>query len=836
MFQGIWRDLRFGRGVFLARPGIALAVIGSLALGIGCNTAIFTLLDALFLRPLPTVADGERLFVAYSTTRDPETGTERDVARLSYPNYRDLRDLMDARVTSLAACQRFPVSLSGGREPVRVTGLVASANYFSTLGVEPVRGRFFTPSEEEPLGGHPVAILSHETWHRHFGADEEVLGRKISVNGHPFSIVGVAPRGFRGTDVSVQVDVFLPMAMYVQVSPWPELFPDRDVKLFELFGRLPKGSDLVQAEAALDAAAARLEELHPVDNEGMGMRLVPMLEASINPGRPAVRERYLAYGRVLSLAASLILLLACVNVGGLLFVRGMDRVREVAIRQSLGASRGRLVRQLLTESSILVLAAGLVALPTARLCLDLLWRARPPEFAGEGLELRLDPRILVFSLGLTLLAGLLAGLVPALRSSRPDLQQVLKTTSGGPPLVGRWGLRNTLVMAQVALATVALVCAGLFLRGLAQARSVDLGFAASEIAIVTVAPGAQGYSEERARELYDRILAEARAVPGVVSAALSENRLLRGGVVQKQVFIPGETQPTDRGGRLWYRTNRVTPGYFEMAGIPLLSGRDFGDQDQPDVETVVIINRLMAEREFGGAAEAIGRRIHFDYPTTPTLRVVGVAEDAKYRRIHESPQYFIYLSSAQHQPVAMTLHARVEGAPTSLLEPLRSTVRGIDPSLPLSDLAPLDRFVTDELWMERMSAGLLTAFGALALVLAAVGLYGVMRYSASQRHGEVAVRIALGARRGDALRRILFDGVLVAGLGLALGLVLAAGLLKITVSAAGIESRLLHGLSIVDPMTYGPLALLLLLVAVLGSYFPARRAASSDPATALRAE
>jgi len=822
------RDIWFGFRLLLRRPGFAAAALLSLILGIGLNTSVFVLMDAVFLNPT-SVEDPESL-VTYYVARRNDGGELEGSYPISHPNFRDLREA--ATSLDLVIFQWQQMNLLGGDEPLRATGMFVSGDYFEVLGLAPDEGRFFLPEEDETAGSHPVAVLSHGAWNRLFGADPGVVGESVRINGVEHTVVGVAPRGFRGTDVTVDVDFWVPVMMYPVLSPYRQWFDGRSGALFRSFGRLRDGFSAGEAEAELDKLSRDLEEAFPVHNERLGARLEPFVEGTFRAGD---RGERLDQARIMVVAVGLILLIACLNVAHLLLVQGIERSREIALRRALGASRGRVAAQLLAENLLLFLLGGLLALPAARLALDLLWRFRPPQFPAGAVDLSLDLRVFAFALALAVVTGLLFGLLPALRASRTDLVSELKEGEAATALarkLPRWlRPRRLVVVGQLALTLVALIGAGLFVRSLGNAYRVDLGFDADRLLAVSLAPGDQGYEEERVRELYRRVEERVEAIPGVSSAMVSENRLLRGGILRRQIFVDGVEDAVVVGGRNYHRTNAVFPGYFTTAGIRLLRGEDFDPSLNADAPKVAIINETLAETLWPGE-DAVGRVFHFDFPTEPPVRVIGVAEDARYRHVHEEPQGFVYLSAHQYLPGSATLHVRTEGDPAALLEVVKREVRALAPNLPLADARTMADFVADDLWKERVSASLLAVFGLLALLLSAVGVYGVMARAVVGQRRELAIRQAVGARRGDVVRKVLGDGASVVAVGLVLGVVIAVLVLKLSTAV----SNQLIDVRVTDPSTYLLAAVILAAVAFVGCLLPARRAARIQPAVALREE
>jgi predicted permease len=831
----LWRDIGFGCRTFLRNPGFTAAALLSLILGIGCNTAVYSLLDAVFDRPLP-VEDIDSLAIVYLSRRD-DNGEY--VARMahSYLNYRDLRD-QNQSFSGLATSFWWLMNLTGGSEPVRAAGMFVSQNYFDVLGLEPALGRFFLPEEDAAPGSHPVAVLSHSCWRRLFGSRTDVLGETIEVNGHDLTVVGVAPRGFHGTDISSDVHFWMPAMMFPVVSSFGQYFEIRAGAIFHILGRLREGVTTSEAAAEATRFYEDIEAAYPADFvgfEGIGAVVRPLAEGVFQgPSPAAFRDQYRSYGHWLEVVVWVLLSIACLSVANLLLVRGFERARELAIRKSLGAGRWRLFRQLATENLMLVLLGGALALPVGWWLMRFLWRFRPPAIApGDERDIHLHAGVFLVTLAVALGTGLVFGVLPALRASRADSVTHLKESAavvGGSRSL-RLDLRRALVVVQVALTLVALIGAGLFLTSLRNLYDLDLGFDADELVAVSFAPAEQGYDPGKTEQFYRRVLEEARAIPGVRSATLSENRLLRGAVFRRQVFLPGSDEAAASGESDFHRANAVTPGFFETSGIALLQGRDFDESIVEDGPPVVIVNQTMAETLWPGES-AVGQRIKLDYPDQPEVEVLGVAEDAKYRGIIEPRQFFLYLPMKQVSPPQATLHARTDGDPAALLGTLRRKLHEIDPTLPLADVHPMSWFVDADLWEQRATARLLTAFGLLALALATLGVYGVLAQGITQRRREIGIRLAVGARRSDLLRWVLADGASVIGLGIAAGLALA---LLASALLPALSAKLID-VDAIEPVTWLGAAAVLAAVAFLGCLIPARRAATVDPVRSLREE
>jgi predicted permease len=617
------------------------------------------------------------------------------------------------------------------------------------------------------------------------------------------------------------------MAMYPVVGPYAEWFEVRGTSLFRAIGRLHPGAHPKQTEDDLMRFSRELEAEFPKEAEGLGIRLRPLRDSIF---LPRDQDRYGGYARTLISAAGLILMICCINVAHLLLVRGLMRRRELAIRQTLGAGRRRVMTQLLVENLTLFLFGGLLALPVAHFALDFLWKLRPPQIPAEALDLSPDVQVFGIALAATLGLGLVFGTLPAWRAARVDIVPQLKET---PPSAAGGRQRLTpqrfLVIAQVALALVALIGAGLFFRSLAQSYRIDLGFDVSSLVVMSIAPGEEGYSEEQTRNLYDRFLEHVEALPGVQTATLSENRLLRGAVWQRQIFIEGQTEAITIGTRAMHRTNVVVPGFFDSVGIPIEQGRDFSTGDRADTRAVAIINKTFAEEAWPGQ-DPIGHRFHYDYVDGPLLEVIGVAQDARYRHVREDSQFFVYMPLAQEFRGSVSLHVKSAGDPTLILGPVRKKLRELAPELPISQMGPLTDFVHEDLWLDHVAVRFLGLFGGLALVLAIIGVYGVLAQQMNLRRREIGIRLSLGAQRGVLERQLMGETLTLVGGGLALGLVLAFLMLRFATSL----TEQLHGASLVDPLTWGLAVLVLLVAGCVGGWLPSRRAVRTDPAVVLR--
>ncbi len=811
--NGILDDLRYGLRGLGKNRGFALAAVLSLALGIGANTTIFTLLNAIFLRPLP-VRDPARLAAVFTT--DPRIP---GLLLCSYPNYQDYRD-HNTVFSSLLLYTALTVNLTGRGDPQLLMGQLVSANYFSTLGVEPIVGRGFRDEDDRP-GATPVAVIGHALWMRLFDGSHDVMSRTIEISGHPYGIIGVAPEGFQGLSQMTGADIFLPFSVYSRVYPSPGLVTQRRALMFAAVGRLNPGVGIRQAESALQRLAEELERRYPRENKGRRIRLTTVTQAALNARtRPVVSQA----GAVLMTISALVLLIACANVANLLLARATGRHKEISIRLAMGASRSRLIRQLLTESVLLAIAGGACGLVLARWARDLLWALRPPMFNHAGVRLELDSQVLLFTAGISLATGVLFGLAPAFRATKADLAADLKERGSVPAGLHRlWHPRAVLVMAQVAFSLVALIGAGLFARSLRNAGEIDTGFDAEHLGIVAYNVTDQAYNEGRGREYHRRAIEKAASVHGVISASLSRDVPFHV-ASSRTVLLQGQDGTAGQGRSTL--TSVVWPGYFHTMGIALLRGRDFQEADIKTSPRVAMVNQTAAAAYWPGQ-DPIGQHISFAGEGLP-VEVIGIVKTANYQAIAEAPQAMVYLSLMQYYFPTAVLYVRTAGDPEAVMGEVRRQVQSLDGNL-LLQTETVQTSIRELLWAQRLSAGLLAAFGALALLLATIGIYGVVAYSVRQRTREIGVRLTLGATVGDVRRMILWEGSRLVAIGVLAGY-------AVSLAAAGSVGSMLFVKNPRDLVTFTLVPALLAAVGVIACWIPAIRATSTDPSTALRDE
>ncbi len=816
------QDLRYALRLLRKSPGFSLIAILTLALGIGANTAIFTVVNAVILRPLP-VKDLDRL-VAVMASDTRNNAAEQQYMPISPLNYQDLRDKNDV-LTGMAGVTGVGVNLSGAGTPQQLNAALVSGNYFELLGVRAALGNTFDPEQAKKEGGYPVTVLSHGLWERQFGADRSIVGRTLNLNQQPFTVIGVMPKSFTGTFAVGTPDLWIPLTMSDQVvtGEFRQFLHERRPLLLFSFGRLKPGVTIGQAEAELKTLALQLEKEFPDDNGGRSVRLLPLAQTTVDPNN---RSLFVTAGAMLMGVVGLVLLIACANLANLLLVRGADRRRELAVRMSIGAGRGRLLALLLSESVLLALLGGLAGLGIAIIFRNALVSFRPPFLNPDDINLTMDSSVLLFTLGVAALTALAFGALPAWQAVRFNLSDTLKEGGGRSGSAGgRHTVRSALIVGEVALSIIALVGAGLFLSSLRNAQQVNPGFETRNLLVMSFDLGAQNYTEDQGRDFHLRLMERLRAMPMVRSASLATTEPL-GGAFQRTVFPEG-ADVSDRRNGILTPVSEIATDYFQTMGIPVLRGRLFNDADRRGAALVAIVNQTFANKFFPGQ-EPIGK--HFRcFGETWNLEIVGIVRDAKVASLGEDPRPEFFLPLLQHYSTAVVLHVRTDGDPAAALPAVRSAVQELDRQLPLTRVFTIAQILDQALWAARFGALLLLVFGLLALTLAAVGIYGVMSYTVEQRRQEMGVRIALGAQTRDVLGLVMGHGLLLAGIGSAAGL-MAAFFMSRAVTA------LLFNVRAVDPLTFSAVPAVLMSVALLACYLPARRATRVDPLVALRNE
>jgi len=809
------QDLRFSLRMITKAPGYAALAILTLALGIGANTTIFSWINATLLNPIPGL-DKPREVVALSLSKPAE-----NPFLFTWPDILAMRDGQHS-FTGIIASGMQAMSLTGKGKPQRVWGMVASANYFNVLGVRPILGRGFLASEEEKPGAAPVAVISYRMWQTQFGADPAIMDRKIELNGHPYTVVGVAPEGFQGTQTGMRSDLWVPVTMVQQVAEQGDLLHDHHYFWMSAFGRLRPGVTPQQAQEDL---TLRLQpEIRNYPDEHKGHETVTAF--------PLWRSPF-SMNQVLSLLlpmlmaiAGFVLLLACVNVANLMLVRSVARRRELAIRMSLGASRWRLVRQLLIESLVLAMAGGGVATVLTLWTAGSLMRFVPAGDFPVSLAIHVDRSVLLATLAISLITGVVFGILPAVRASADGPAAVLKenagSISGG---LHKARLTSALVVAQISLSLLLLICAGLFIRSFVSAQVINPGFNTHNVVIASYDLFTAGYSPEAGTEFNRQLVTKLEALPGVESVALSS--MVPVGFPAGSTSVKPEGYVPQVHESMEINDNTVTPGYFRTMQIPLIEGRDFTLQDGMNAMRAVIVSRAFAER-YWPRQEAVGKRLFTDR-THEWFTVVGVAENTKATGLNKNPGPFLYLPLYQVYRASVIVNARVAGDPLESGKAIVQAVHDLNPELVAYDVADLNARWQIASFQQRIAGTFVGAFGLVALILATVGIYGVTAYTTRQRVREIGIRMALGATKQDVMRIVLARGLGLTLIGVALGLAASFGLTRF------LESLLL-GVTSTDAVTFVSVVLLLCAVTLVACFIPARRAVRVDPMVALRHE
>ncbi|HEX6717948.1 MAG TPA: ABC transporter permease [Pyrinomonadaceae bacterium] len=819
--ENLIKDIRYGVRMLMKNPGVTLVAVITLALGIGANTAIFSGVSAFLMRPLSVPNAGELI-------RPMEIAEDRGIAdEFSYPDFLEYRD-QSTSFGGLAAEDMVQAAIDADNQNDVIWGQVVSANYFDVAQVKPLMGRTFLPDEDKTIGANPVIVLSHSFWQRRLASDANIVGKTVQLNNRAYQVIGVAPEYFVGTKFALDLDFWTPISMAEDLRRNPGILAQRGSHWMNVIGRLKPGVSMAQASAELSAIASRLNQAYPDDRANTTQAIV----VSEIDGRWGEMGRVFKSGGAIAMAiVGLILLIACANVANLMLARAAARRKEIGIRLALGASRARLVRQLLTESVLLSIVGGGLGLLLAVWVTDLMKGFIPViEYNVVKNFFSLDSRALVFTLIVSLATGLVFGLAPAWHSSNPDVVPVLKgdTEVAQRGRRRRFGLRNVLVVAQVALSLVVLVCGALFIKSFRKAQTMDPGFDNANGLIVSLSPTMVGYEEEQARNFYKHVVERVSHLPGVEAAGFTRTLPLgdssnSNGPILKE----GETLPRGSAGRN-IMTNIVSAGYFKAMQIPILDGRDFDDRDTPKTQRVIIVNKQMAQMLWPGES-AVGKRIFIGADSRDALEVVGVVKTGKYRALAEDPKPFFYYSMGQLRPRTMAMVIRPSVDPRSLVGAIRSEVQAIDRRVPMFAVKTMSEHMTYALWAPNMAASFSLAFGVVAILLSAVGLYSVMAYVVSQRTREVGIRMALGANRSDVLKMITQQGMRLAAIGVVIGLLMALAL-------AQVLSSLLIGISGYDVTTFILVPVMLAAVALVACYLPARRATKVDPLVALRYE
>lgn len=823
--NNIGQDIRYALRGLRKSPGFATIAVLTLALGIGANTAIFSVVNAVFFHSIP-VEDPKNLVAIFTVDQRKILGlTSNNNFPNSYPNASDIQKRAQS-FSGITIYTFAPVSMTINGQPDQYFSNLVSGNFFDVLGVHAALGRTFRPEEDRDLGAGPVVVLNYGFWQRKFAADRGVIGQSVLVNGQGFTIIGVAPQGFQGASVIGGPDMWIPMSMHDQILTGftKTLFNERRYLGFSTVGRLKEGVRTQQARAELQAIASDLEQAFPLANKGRSFTTQPVLESSISPNQRGAFQRA---GALMMTVVGIVLLVACFNIANLLLARASGRKREMSIRAALGASRARIVTQLLTEAMILAAVGGALGLGLALIGRDLMWRFRPPLLPATGMDLSLDWHVLAFTMLVAVGTGVIFGLTPALQSSRPDLVSELKERAGADlRRSGRFNLRDILIAVQVAVCLIALVGAGLFLLSLRNAQEMNPGFDTHNLAMLTFDLGALNYDNARAREFQRRALEAAQNTPGVQAATISNTIPLFFGGFGRTLFREGEDSSNGQSGKV-SQVSIVSPEYLTTMGIPLVRGQMFDSTVRETSPRVAIVNETAAKLIWPNE-DPIGKRFKF-FRDNDLSQVIGVARNSKYNTLGEDPIPYIYTPLVQNPQPAVTLFFRTQADPRTVLNTLRSRVQEMDRNLPITNVWPIGEVISQSLWAASFGASLLAVFALIAVSLCAVGIYGVVGYSVGQRIREFGIRLALGAQPRDVLLMVLRSSAVIMGAGLVAGLIAAFALARLI-------TTFLYGVNTSSPLAFLAMALVLAGVGVFASYIPARRAAKVDPMVALHYE
>jgi predicted permease len=814
--SNLTQDCKYGVRVLRKSPGFAAIAVLTLALGIGANTTIFSWINSTLLNPVPGLSRSSEV-VSLTLSKPDENPFP-----FTYPDLEAMRDGQQS-FTGIAACGFAQMSLKGKSKPQRIFGMVASANYFDVLGVRPIIGRGFLPEEDTKPGGAPVAVISYRLWQTHFAANPNIEGQTIEINEHPYTIVGVTPAVFQGSQTGVRTDVWVPIMMQAQLNPLGDLLHDHHQFWLLGFGRLKPGVTLQQAQQEMTLRLQPEAKAYPEEHKGHdAVTVYPLWR---NPfGLNQFMSKLLP---ALMCIAGLVLLLACVNVANLMLVRAVGRRREIAIRMALGVSRWRLVRQLLVESLIVSLAGGVVALVITLWTQGTLMKFMPvTEDIPLSLTVTADRTVLLATLVISALTGVIFGILPALRSSGVAPAAVLKEETGSASgTLRKARLASSLVVAQISLSLLLLVCAGLFIRSFRSAQQIDPGFNPHNVLIASYDLFTAGYSDSTGAEFDRQLVSKLESLPGVQSAALSDREPLSFGGGSTSVKPEGYVSPANE--TMETQAAIITPNFLQTMQIPIMKGRDFTLQDTKSSQRVVIVSEAFANRYWPNQ-EPLGKQLNSDF-THEWFKVVGVARDAKERGLNEKPMPFVYLPLYQIYRPTMIINARVAGDPMTFANTIQKAVHDMNPELVVYDMTTLEVRSQFASFGQRIAGTFVGAFGLLALALAAVGIYGVTSYTTRQRTHEIGIRVTLGATKRDVLRLVLGHGMRLMLIGVGVGLALA-------VASTRFLGPLLLGVTSTDALTFSSVAILLCAVAMFACFIPARRATRVDPIEVLRYE
>jgi predicted permease len=830
--QNLLKDIRYSIRSLAKHPGFTVVAVITLGLGIGVNTAILSTVNGFILRPINVPRASEVVMPFWGSKKEAEVWGD-----FSYANYVDLRD-QNKSFSGLLAWNMAQAGISesasrdsiGGRQAELAWGEVVSSNYFSVLELTPSLGRGFLPEDDRSQGSAPVVVLGYKFWQRRFNSDPSILGRTLYMNGTPFTVVGVGPKNYEGVKFAIRQDFWVPLMQQAKFFGGdPAWEKERGWANLKLLGRLKPGVTMKQAEADLNIVVEHLASLYPEKAKDTKIQVV-----SEQDGRFDSIAKYFRFAALIALCVSgLVLLVACANVANLMLARATSRTKEIGIRLAIGARRTHIIRQLLTESIILALLGGIVGWGLAYWGANLINSSIPPLPYPINLDVNPDLTVLKWMFGVSVLTGLVFGVAPALIASRLDLVSVLKSEvqlSVKRGATRRLNLRAALVVTQLAISIVVLVCAGLFLRSLNKALKTDPGFNVENLVSMRIDPGGLGYDIDGGKRFYSELLHRLEEQPGVRSASVTTYMLLGDSNSGIQIIKEGDPEPLPNQGTIVDRS-LVAPRYLETMGIQLLHGRDITERDDAKAPQVAIVNQEFARKYYGSEQNALGKRLHFWWTGSPLVEIVGITKDGFYRSLYEDRRPYIFIPEYQMYESGMTLLVKANSAADvrSAAEAARREISKLDPRLPVIGMLLGEQNLTYAYWGPRLSAGIGGAFGVLALLLTTMGLYSVMTYAVSQRTREIGIRMALGAQLRDVMKMVLKQGIGLVIVGIAIGLL---GAFLVT----RVLSGFLLNVGTTDPLTYLAVSLLLVLVALLACYIPARRAAKVDPLVALKYE
>ncbi|MGD0436216.1 MAG: ABC transporter permease [Bryobacteraceae bacterium] len=813
--ERLGQDIRFGWRSLRKSPLFATMAVLSLTLGIGANASIFSVINAVLFRPLPVERGSELVSLN-------ETLAGNTVPLLSYPNYRDFRD-RNSVFTGLAAYTIVPASVGPKGNAQRLWGYVVSGNYFELLGVKPHAGRLLLPEDDKVRGGHPVLVLTYAAWQKRFGGDPNIVGAKVQVNGREFTVLGVAPKEFIGTEIMIAPEVFFPIAMQKELEGGEGYLDRRTGWSVFVVGRLKPGVTRAHAESVLNGIAQQLAQEYPREVGGMKIKLSPT-----GLGGSYMRDPTIAFAATMFGVCCLVLLVACTNLASMLLARAGDKRKETAIRIALGASRGVLIRQLLIENLMVALLGGAGGVLLATWIMSALTAWHPPVEIPLVISAPVDIRVLLFTLVVSTVTALLFGLLPAFQATKTDLVPALKNEAATPRL-RYWHLRDYMVAAQVCLSVLLLFCSVLVVQSLQRSLDAPRGFQSHGLATASFDLNMQGYDEPRGREFERKVLDQVRQLPGVDSAALVNNIPLAAGVGSNHIYIEGKPVPKRAADVPIAYEFIASPDYFRTMRTRLISGREFGDRDKQGGRRVAIVDSAFAEQLLDGGGSPLGRRFTTNTTKEP-IEIVGVVEAGKYYQLNERRQMAFWTPlDISYTSIASIVARTRTNSPEALAPSIRGVVREIDPSIALFAAGSVDDQLSLTFFPARIAAITLSAFGILALVLSATGIYGVMAYAVSRRTREIGIRMAIGATQAQVLESVARRAATLIGTGLVLGLGMA-------LFAGRLLGRLLYGVKPTDPLSFAIVFGLMLAIGAAATFLPARRATRIDPTQALRQE